>query len=245
MERNPLNISLHQNQEITLASKYFNGQVVSDQFKILDETKSFYENLYKKKKKIIESEVFITKLKKIEFPKLSDTESKSIEGPLTKSEILSFFKKKMKNDKTPGPDGFTCEFFKFFWTDKSSFIARAINNSKELMQFSEPNKLAIITCIPKDGKPKQFLKNWRPISLLNVIYKIASGCIAERIKKILDKLISKDQTGFIKGRFIGENIRIIYDVMNYTERNSIPGLLMLIDFEKAFDSISWDFIYQY
>lgn len=112
------------------------------------------------------------------------------------------------------------------------------------MQFSEPNKLAIITCIPKDGKSKQFLENWRPISLLNVIYKIASGWIAERIKKILDKLISKDQTGFIKGRFIGENIRIIYDVMKYTERNSIPGLLMLIDFEKAFDSISWDFIYQ-
>lgn len=133
---------------------------------------------------------------------------------------------------------------KFFWTDISYFIARTINNSKELMQFSEPNKLAIITCIPRDGKPKQFLKNWRPISLLNVIYKIASGCIAERIKKFLDKLISKDQTGFIKGRFIGENIRIIYDVMNYTERNSIPGLLMLIDFGKAFDSISWDFIYQ-
>lgn len=50
------------------------------------------------------------------------------------------------------------------------------------MQFSELNKLGIITCIPKDGKHKQFLKNWRPNSLLNVIYKIASGCIAERIK---------------------------------------------------------------
>jgi hypothetical protein len=72
------------------------------------------------------------------------------------------------------------------------------------MQFTKSNKLEIITCIPKTGKQKQFLKNWRPISLLNVVYKIASGCIAERLKTKLNKLINRDQTGFIKGRFIGE-----------------------------------------
>ena len=74
--------------------------------------------------------------------------------------------------------------------------------------------------------------------------KLASGCIAERIKTVLDKIINRDQTGFLKGRFTGENIRLIYDLINYTEVNQIPGLLMLIDFEKAFDSISWDFIFQ-
>lgn len=73
----------------SLESRNYISKQIS-QLKILDEAKSFYENLYKKRE-IIESEVFITKLKKIEFPKLSDTESKSVEGPLTKSEILSFF----------------------------------------------------------------------------------------------------------------------------------------------------------
>ena len=150
----------------------------------------------------------------------------------------------MKNDKSPGPDGYTSEFFKFFWNNIGSFITRAINNSNELLHFTEPNKLGIITCLPKAGKQKQFLKNWRPISLLNVVYKIASGCIANRIKSLLDKLINKDQTGFIKGRFIGENIRLIYDLMNYTELHRIPGLLMLIDFEKAFDTISWKFMFE-
>lgn len=149
----------------------------------------------------------------------------------------------MKNEKSPGPDGFTCEFFKFFWHDLGSFITRAINFAKQVKHFSEPNKLGIITCIPKSGKAKQYLKNWRPICLLNVIYKIASGCIANRLKLYMDKLISRDQTGFLKGRFIGENIRLVYDLMNYTERNNIPGLLMLIDFEKAFDSISWEFVF--
>ena len=98
-----------------------------------------------------------------------------------------------------------------------------------------------ITCIQKAGKPKQFFRNWRPISLLNVVYKLASGCIAERIKGFLDKIIHCDQTGFIKGRFIGENIRLVYDIMHYTEIIQVPGLLMLIDFEKAFVTVSWIF----
>ena len=74
------------------------------------------------------------------------------------------------------------------------------------------------------------------------MYKTASGAIANKIKLVINKLINKDQTGFIKGRYIGENIRLIYNLMNYTEENNIPGLLLLIDFEKVFDSLSWQFI---
>ena len=97
-------------------------------------------------------------------------------------------------------------------------------------------------CIPKENKCRNALKNWRPITFLNTIYKIASGSIASRIKTVLDKLISTDQTGFIKGRYIGENTRLVYDLLQFTEENNIPGLLLLIDFEKAFDSLSWSFI---
>lgn len=218
-----------------------NGLIICKQEEILEELKQFYETLYKKPV-VIENENFCRNLDKYgDIPKLTQDESQSIEGMLTEKEVLEFLKK-MKNDKTPGPDGFTCEFFKFFWKDIGSFVTRAINNSYEKHTFSECNKLGVITCIPKAGKPKQFLKNWRPISLLNVVYKLASGCIAERIKLYLDKLIHNDQTGFIKGRFIGENIRLIYDIMHYTESRQIPGLLMLIDFEKAFDTVSWKFI---
>ena len=70
-----------------------------------------------------------------------------------------------------------------------------------------------------------------------------ASAIAERLKTVLDKLISKSQTGFIKGRYIGGSIRLIYDIMNFTEIRNKNGLLMLIDFEKAFDSISWKFMY--
>ena len=87
-----------------------------------------------------------------------------------------------------------------------------------------------------------FLKNWRPISLLNVIYKLASPVIANRIKSVLDSIIHEDQKGFIAGRFIGENVRLIYNVLFETKQQNIPGLLLSIDFQQAFDSVSWKFI---
>ena len=148
----------------------------------------------------------------------------------------------MKSNKSPGSDGFTSEFFKMFWKLLGTFVVRSINYGYLTNNLSITQRHGIITCLPKGDKPKQFLKNWRPISLLNTVYKIASGIIATRIKKHLDKIIHSDQTGFIKGRNISENIRTIYDIMQYTEEENIPGLLLLIDFEKAFDSISWSFI---
>ena len=71
---------------------------------------------------------------------------------------------------------------------------------------------------------------------------MASTAIANRLKKVLNKLISETQTAFITGRFIGKNARIVYDIMHYLEEKNQQGLLMLVDFQKAFDSISRDFL---
>ena len=86
------------------------------------------------------------------------------------------------------------------------------------------------------------MKNWRPITLLNTVYKIASSCIAARLKTVLPKLIGDDQKGFLKGRYIGENIRLLYNTLLYAKQHQIPGLLLMVDFEKAFDSVAWSFI---
>ena len=150
----------------------------------------------------------------------------------------------MKNNKSPGSDGFSAEFFKFFWSDLKSFIVRAINSIYQNKKLPASQRLGIITCLPKGDKPRQYLKNWRPITLLNVFYKIISGCISLRIKSVLPYLISDTQTGFLSGRYIGENTRLLYDIMNYTEIHNIPGQVMLIDFEKAFDSVAWSFIFK-
>ena len=96
--------------------------------------------------------------------------------------------------------------------------------------------------IPKKNKPQQFLKNWRLISLLNCDYKIAAKAVAMRMKRVLPDIISNDQKGFLKGRSIGENVRLLNSVLSYAEQQNVPGMLLFIDFEKAFDTLEWKFL---
>ena len=109
----------------------------------------------------------------------------------------------MKNNKSPGIDGFTAEFYKFFWNNLGVYLVRSLNYAYITENLSVTQKQGIITCIPKEGKSKEYLKNWQPISLLSVDLKIGSAPIAARIKKVLNTLISESQSGFIKGRYMG------------------------------------------
>ena len=70
---------------------------------------------------------------------------------------------------------------------------------------------------------------------------MASAVIANSLKTVLDKLISEEQKGFIAGRFIAENLRTIYDILFETKNQELPALILSINFEKAFDTVSWNF----
>ena len=172
---------------------------------------------------------------------LSNEERDSIEGLLTELECLNALKD-MEPDKSPGTDGLPSEFYQFFWSDVSKPLLEAFNYGFEIGQLSISQKRGIIKLIPKKSEELYYIKNWRPLTLLNCDYKIATKAIANRLKTHLHKLINNDQTGFLKGRFIGENIRLIDSVVNYTATKNIPGLLLFLDFEKAFDTLEWSFI---
>ena len=88
------------------------------------------------------------------------------------------------------------------------------------------------------------LKNWRPLTLLNQDYKILAKLVAERIKIALPYFINQDQTGFFKGRYIGQNIVTTFDIMHHSEVQNIPALMISIDFEKAFDKLEWPFMFK-
>ena len=208
------------------------GETVLEQYAILNLVKEYYANLFKSRDNDIDDIQLGNLLDRNKIVTLSETESNYLEGPLTIEE-LGIALKKMKNNKTPGIDGFPSEFFKFFWGKLKNLVLNALNLCYKKGSLSISMRQAIINCIPKGDKARDNLKNWRPISLLSVLYKLASAEIAERMKSILNKLISQDQTGFIKGRFIGETARLIYDVMDFSEAKDLDGLLMLIDFEKA------------
>ena len=148
----------------------------------------------------------------------------------------------MKNGKSPGSDGFTVEFYKFFWNDIKTLLIDSFNYAFTHGELSLDQKRGILTLIPKKDKSRLLLKNWRPISLLNTDYKILTKALAKQIKRVLPSIINRDQTGYLKGRYIGENIRTVSDLIEYTSLKQMPGIILLIDFEKAFDTINWTFI---
>jgi len=119
-------------------------------------------------------------------------------------------------------------------------MIRSVNYGFYSGQMSVTQRQGVIVCIPKEGKDKQFWKkNWRLITLMNTMYKIASSSIAARLKTVLPKLTGDDQV-FLKGRYIGGNIRLLYDTLLYAKQHQIPSdLLLMVDFEKAFDSVAW------
>ena len=118
----------------------------------------------------------------------------------------------------------------------------SFNYAFENGEMSISRKRGIISLIPKKDKDKKYLKNWRPISLLNNDYKIVTKALASRLEKVLPTIISANQTGYVKGRYIDESIRIITDMMSFTKEKNIPGLAVFLDFEKAFDSIEWCYL---
>lgn len=94
-------------------------------------------------------------------PKLDKNTSKVLESSIYENEILTVLKN-MKNNKSPGSDGFTVEFFKFFWRDLKDHIVLAVNHIFANRELPISQRLGIITCLPKGDKPRQFLKKLAP-----------------------------------------------------------------------------------
>ena len=129
----------------------------------------------------------------------------------------------MKNEKSPGTDGFTAEFTNFLGWILGNEVLKSLNEAFYTGELSTTQKQGIITLLPKNNKPREFIQNWRPITLLNVEYKLLAGVLAAQIKKVLPKIIADDQKGFIKDRYIGENIRTIVDSIEYAKNKKTDG----------------------
>ena len=150
--------------------------------------------------------------------------------------------KDFDSSKTPGTDGLPAEFYRFFWPDIGHDLIASYNFSFQHGMLSMSQRRGIISLIPKKSKDKTILESLRPISLLNVDYNILTKVIAKRIEKVLPTLINPDQTGYVKGRYIGENVSLIYDLIHYADKLNQKGIAVFLDFKKAFDSIEWNYL---
>ena len=221
------------------------GNIILDEKEIMCEIHSFYADLYKSEVDGDKSDSsdFNSFIANLELPKLSVNERDEIEGKLTLKECQNILKT-FKLGKSPGEDGYTVEFFNCFFEILGQDLLDSLNASYDFGELSVSQRRGVITLVPKEDSNLLLLSNWRPITLLNVDYKIASKAIAKRIESVLPKLINPNQTGFVKGRYIGQNIRLLIDVLEQTKRQDIPGILLLLDFRKAFDTLEWPFIQQ-
>ncbi|HBI39496.1 MAG TPA: hypothetical protein DDY16_00910, partial [Tenacibaculum sp.] len=231
------------------ATKYFsrltldNGSTLTHQNDIEDEILKFYTNLYKNRDHLLSGETIedFLGVHSNDLYKLTESEKLSCEGNISLEELGRCLKN-MRNNKSPGSNGFTGEFFKFFFPDIKQRLLNNINHTFEIGKLSPVQSLGITTLIPKGDKDKALLKNWRPLKMLNTDYKLISGILAERLKPHLDRLINCDQKGFLRGRYIGEVTRTAYDIIDYAKNNNLSGIILLADIEKAFDSLSHQFI---
>ena len=147
---------------------------------------------------------------------------------------VSRYLRGMRNNVAPGSSGYTGNFYKFFWKNIKNRVMRAIHRSKEMNSLSVTQKIGIVQIIPKADKDLRLLTNWRPLTLLNTFYKFISGVLANRLKTVLDHLIGPEQKGYVPSRFIGDVTRTTYDIFQYAKEKNLPGMILLIDFEKAF-----------
>ena len=170
-----------------------NEQETSDPVGIIRCLKDFYSSLYTRRSNKTEDEC-IAYLRRINIPNLTDDERNVCEGKLTKMECS----KLTGSNKSPGNDGFSKEIYVCFFQEIHSYLLYALNLSFIHGQLSISQRQAMITLIEKKGKDQRFLKNWRPISLINVDAKVASKSLALRVRKVLNSLIHSDQTAYLK-----------------------------------------------
>ena len=140
-------------------------------------------------------------------------------------------------NKTPGNDGLTIEFYLAFWDLVGECLVDALTFAQEQGQLSTSQKQAMITLLEKKDKDRRFIKNWRPISFINVDVKIASKAIARRLESILPELIHPNLNGFIN------TVRKIDDILEFAKVTEYCVILLAIDFEKAFDSLTHSFLF--
>ena len=229
-----LNLEKRNHRKKHMRKLTIDESVTIDSFTILSEQKRFYQNLYKSGRNESDdryaAKSFLTNLI---IPKLSEEEKRSCEGKIILNEcelILETF----QNNKASGNDGIPVEFYKKLWPLISEPFIKSVNECFENKELSSSQKQAVITLIEKKGKDRTLLENWRPISLLNVDTKIMSKVIASRLKHVLPSIIHQNQTGFIKDRYIGETVRSIFDIMEFTLKENIPGIMIFLDFSKSF-----------
>jgi hypothetical protein len=171
---------------------------------------------------------------------VTDTHNQELLKPLTPEEVKEALKQ-LPAGKAPGIDAIPSEFYQDLWEDIGddiyNFAAETVNSA----HISEVLNISKIALLPKT-EDRSRIKNFRPISLLNTMYKVIAKIYANRMKPLLHHWILPSQTGFVPNRCILDNIFLAFEAIDWSLESNQDISMLLLDFEKAYDRVSWTFL---
>ena len=231
-----LNMEVNRGNNNTIFSlKGINDQ---NEIKILNEIKKYYEDIAKSNESIQNVDNKLENyLGDIEHNVLSGNEKDLCNLELSLDEVSKALTC-INNDSSPGIDGIPVSWYKVFYNKIKLPLFNSLKCSVENECLGISTRRSVLTLLHK-GKDlsKDELINWRPISITNTDYKIFSKCLATRMQNVLSTIIHQSQSGFVKGRSMVDHIRLIDDFINLSNTFNTPGMVVSLDFQKAFDSV--------
>jgi hypothetical protein len=214
------------------------GLEIKDPKEIEQEIVSFYKRLYESFEDITvnNDQAFFDQIDPI-----SDDHDVELARPLTEEELRTTLHE--VKDSAPGPDGIPYSIIGLLWPTFGKVLCDAWNYSLQIKELPISHRTSYLKLIPKASKDLTALTNWRPISLSNCDHKIITKTYAKRLCEKVSKKIGENQTAYIKGRIINDNIRSMLATINLASIDAaIDGLLVSLDAKKAFDSVSHQYI---
>ena len=177
-----------------------------------------------------------------DIPQISLEENTILSSQFSEKEVRDAIFQ-MTNNKAPGPDGFPAEFYQEFWgLIKRDLLAMLEEFHKGELPICNLN-FGTITLLPKAKEVKQ-IQQYRPICLLNVSFKIFTKVIANKTAVVASKIVRPSQTAFMSGRNILEGVVILHETLHEIKKKKLNGVVLKLDFEKAYDKVNCDFLQQ-
>ncbi|RVX02510.1 LINE-1 reverse transcriptase-like [Vitis vinifera] len=176
----------------------------------------------------------------ISFMRLDISEAEGLEIPFLEEEVLAALTD-LGKDKAPGPDGFTMAFWLYGWDVVKLEIMGFFREFHERGRFVKSLNATFLVLVPKKGGAED-LKDFRPISLVGSLYKLLAKVLANRIKKVMGKVISEPQNAFVEGRQILDAVLIANEVVDSRLKSNQGGVMCKLDIEKAYDHVDWKFL---
>jgi hypothetical protein len=222
-------------QRVKIPFLIHDGASVNDSESINKIASSYYKDLFGPS---VHSSINVSNLS---MNQLSDTDISLLTAPFSINKIKKVVFE-MKHNSAPGPDGFPAEFFQNFWELIHMDIWNLFKDFYDGDLDIERLNYGMVTLLPKVDNAVD-MKNFRPICLLNVCSKIITKVLNSRLASCITKVISDSHYGFIKGRYIMDGVISLNEMLHEVKRKKQSGVVLKIDFEKAYDKVNWHFLY--